>query len=293
MDDITNQHSDGSPSARTAAQKRARDAIDLAEDARPENKKVASTALSDDAWELSREFICPINLGLPIEPVTAEDGKVYERADIERWFETREGDPTSPMTNEVIGTELIPAPQIRKAIEAHVESGAIKGKIAEAWKRKLADETLVKEMRADDGEAECLLGDWYGLGENGRAKDAAQARAWFERSAAAHYPRGMASFGACLLFGYGGPQNISLGLVNVTRAEELGSDVAECIRARAFLRGRYSLPKYLGRALFWMKKIVDGECKFNTLDEDGIAIAARWLRELDRERRLRELNQEE
>ena len=51
------------------------------------------------------------------------------------------------------------------------------------------------------------LGNWYGHGKYGLAKDKAQARAWYERSAAARDPRGMAGFGECLLNGIGGPQD--------------------------------------------------------------------------------------
>ena len=285
ISDITNEDNDGSARS-DAAQKRARDAIDHTEDARSEKKKVASTAPSDDdGWELSREFICSINRGLPIEPVTAEDGKVYERADIERWFKTKEGDPTSPMTNEVIGTELIPAPQIRKAIEAHVESGAIKGKIAEAWKWKLADEKEVKETRAKaesgDGEAMDLLGLWYQAGSRGLAEDAVQARAWYERSAAARDPKGMSAFAECLLNGDGGPRNISLGLDMVRRAAALGSDVASLTLGKVFFRGSFGLPKDPVQARFWLKKV--GERQDQQLWDKWKDDAAELLRKLDQE----------
>ena len=87
----------------------------------------------------------------------------------------------------------------------------------------------MKETRAKaeggDGEAMWRLGAWYQYGDNGLAKDEAQARAWYERSAAARDPRGMARFGECLLCGQGGPQNNALGLVNVTEAAHLGSDI--------------------------------------------------------------------
>ena len=278
MNDSTNNHADGS--LRTAAaQKRARDAVASPEE---KQKNVASTAPSDDAEELSLEFICPITRGLPIRPVTAEDGKVYERADIERWFGTKEGDPTSPMTNVVIGTELIPAPQIRDKIEALVKSGAIDGEVATAWKQKLADETKVKEARAlaegGNGDAMYCIGLWYYLGTMGLAEDMAQARTWYERSAAARDPRGMAGFGGCLLYGLGGPKNTSLGWVHITDAAHLGSDVGAYLLGEAFLKGIHNLPKDSLQARFWLMKIVDGECKFKNLTEESVAKVAMWLR---------------
>jgi hypothetical protein len=51
-------------------------AIDLTDDASPEKKqKVALTTIA-------KEFVCPITQELPISPVTAEDGKIYEEKDI-------------------------------------------------------------------------------------------------------------------------------------------------------------------------------------------------------------------
>ena len=49
--------------------------IDLT-DASPEKRqKVALTTIA-------KEFVCPITQELPISPVTAEDGKIYEEKDI-------------------------------------------------------------------------------------------------------------------------------------------------------------------------------------------------------------------
>ena len=45
------------------------------------------------ATTIATEFLCPVTHELPIAPVMAKDGVVYERAAIERWFETKEGDP--------------------------------------------------------------------------------------------------------------------------------------------------------------------------------------------------------
>ena len=35
--------------------------------------------------ESAAEFLCPITQELPIDPVTVEDGRVYERSAIEEW----------------------------------------------------------------------------------------------------------------------------------------------------------------------------------------------------------------
>ena len=96
--------------------RKAADAIDLTEMASPQEKtqKVALTTIA-------KEFVCPITQELPISPVTAEDGKIYEEKDILHWFAAKlENDesPTSPATGAIIGPKLLPAPQVRNTIEA-------------------------------------------------------------------------------------------------------------------------------------------------------------------------------
>ena len=108
-----------------------------------------------------------------------------------------------------------------------------------------------------------------------------QARAWYERSAAARHPPGMASFGYYLLLGKGGTQDNAFGFVNVTQAAELGSDHAACILGDGFFRGASGLPKDPARARYWLKKVVDDECKIKHLSSNARADAAVWLHELD------------
>ena len=266
-----------------ASQKRARDppAVDLTDDASPEKKqKKALTAIA-------KEFVCPITQELPIKPVTAEDGKIYEEKAIREWFSKKDGDPTSPSTGAVIGTKLFPAPQARNTIEALIESGAIAGELAEAWTEKLEQEKNTKALRAmaerGDGEAMHLLGLGYEKGSYGLAEDEVEARAWYERSAATRDPRGLSSFGKCLTRGLGGPKDNVFGIMNLTQAAELGSNVAAFLLGQAFFSGTYGLPKDNVRARYWLKKVFDGECVHKHLHHRNIAEAAVWLRQLERE----------
>ena len=258
------------------------DAVDLTEMASPQEKKqkVALTTIA-------KEFVCPITQELPISPVTAEDGKVYEETAIREWFSKKDGEPTSPSTGAVIGTKLFPAPQARNIIEECIKSGDIDDELAEAWQKKLADEKVVKEWRAKaeggNGNAMYRLGYWYQEGLHGLAKDEVQARAWYELSAAERDPKGMAMFSSHLLRGIGGPQDNVFGVMNVTQAAELGSDVGAYFLGYAFFRGAYGLPKDSVRARYWLKKVVDGECEVKHLHQKNITEAAGWLRELQAE----------
>ena len=104
----------------------------------------------DDACD---EFLCPITLALPIDPVNAEDGHIYERSAIEDWF-TRtpsvNGKVKSPATNEMIGKKLLPALRLKNMIEKMVRSGALTGEKVQAWQTKLEEqEELEKAQQLD------------------------------------------------------------------------------------------------------------------------------------------------
>ena len=91
----------------------------------------------------------------------------------------------------------------------------------------------------------------------------------------------MAWFGRFLLRGIGGPEDNAFGLVNVTEAAHLGSDLGAYWLGGWFWKGDLGLPKDPARARFWLKKVVDGECTHKTLSDQGLANAARCLRELE------------
>ena len=177
----------------------------------------------------------------------------------------------------------------RVKAEALVKSVGFEGKIAkevaEALTQTLEDEATLKETRAKaeggDGYAMYCLGVWYEKGEYGLAVDKAQARSWYERSAAARDPKGIAAFGNCLLLGIGGPEDHVFGIMNVTEAAGLGSDLSAYRLGWAFFEGGHGLSKDPVRARYWLKKIADGECEHKHLQQKNITEAAEWLRELD------------
>ena len=88
-----------------------------------------------------------------------------------------------------------------------------------------------------------------------------QARAWYGRSAAARFPRGLARFGSFLLHGSGGPKDHALGLVTLTEAAHLGSDVGAFLLGRAFAKGLHGLSKDPVRARFWLERSECDEAK--------------------------------
>ena len=59
-----------------------------------ERKRKAAEPATEQASKFKKtvddsasEFLCPITQELPLDPVTAEDGRVYERGAIEEWLQ--------------------------------------------------------------------------------------------------------------------------------------------------------------------------------------------------------------
>ena len=101
--------------------------------------------------EMAEELVCPITQELAVDPVTAEDGRVYERSAIEDWLKQTVGAQVkSPVTNELMGRKLLTALQVRNNIKSMVESGGISGSMADAWTKGMEEEAARKKAVEDE-----------------------------------------------------------------------------------------------------------------------------------------------
>ena len=91
----------------------------------------------------------------------------------------------------------------------------------------------------------------------------------------------LAKMGERQVLGVHVPENIALGIMNVTEAAHLDSELGALLLGEWLFDGCHGLPKDPVRARPWLKKVVDGDCKRNILTDGPIAEAARMLRELD------------
>ena len=121
---------------------------------------------------------CKINHTLPIEPVIAEDGHLYEKHSILNHIKKSLNKKLqSPVTFEPMGTHLYESPTIYKLIETLVETGKISGALAMDWKaRTKAQRWRKKEdllRRASSGEldATLIVAHCYRKGIDGFTKD--------------------------------------------------------------------------------------------------------------------------
>ena len=226
------------------------------------------------------ELICPITFELPVDPVTAEDGRVYERCAIEEWI-ARPGELKSPTLNTPMGPRLLPATQARNIIERMVRTGAISGPKAEAWSKKLAGEEEVKEVRAmaEGGDAEAMsdLGQWYYYGRNGLAKDRKQAADWFQRGDDLGDVTCTAMLGACYDLDDGVEQDEVYAVHLYTAAAARGSEIGCCLLANYLAKGWSGLRKNPRAATRWYRAMESATVR--DASDGARDVAAKWLRE--------------
>ena len=233
--------------------------------------------------EGAEELLCPITQELPIDPVTAEDGRVYERSAITEWLQQNE---KSPHTNEPMGKQLLPATQVKNLISGMVRSGAITGDKAGAWTKKLEDEKEVEEARqkAERGDLMSMvhLACWYRDGTHGLPEDSAKRFKWAKRAADLDADRGhhlgLVLIAQCYEAGAGVAQNKVHAISLFTQAATMGSIIACHHLADWYAYGDDTLPQDLERATYWAKKALDDDhVKWPTgIPEALIAECAEW-----------------
>ena len=116
------------------------------------------------------------------------------------------------------------------AFKRLVESGAISGSKADAWKKAMAEEVEVAALRekAEGGDAVAMrdLGNLYRNGKYGLKQDLTQAFMWFKRAADLNDARALTECGAAYLIGAGVERSTSRGMAMIVMAAAMGSEHA-------------------------------------------------------------------
>ena len=202
-----------------------------------------------------KEYLCPLSLELPVEPVTAEDGRVYNRADIAKHIDNAENDNLrSPLTNKKMGPKLVPAVQVQNMIRALVENGTVDDANIGQWKE--VDETRSKAVNGDLG-AMCDLGGWYYYGTNGLVKNFEIAYSWFKKAADLGHARSKANVGFMQYLGRGVKQNIAEGALHLGMTAEMGSPHAALHLALLYYKVDNHAGCFVkdnGKARYWLNK---------------------------------------
>ena len=149
------------------------------------------------------------------------------------------------MTNEPMGKRLFPAAQVHNTLKRLVESGAISGSKADAWKAAMAEEAEVAAFRvkAEGGNARAMrkLGFAYRKGTRGLKEDRTQAFMWFKRAADLNDPSALYECGVAHLVGEGVTRSDIRGLIMIGMAAAIGSEIACYILGRSNEKGHFGL----------------------------------------------------
>ena len=175
---------------------------------------------------LVQEYTCPLSLELMVDPVTAQDGHLYEREDIEQTIRVQgKRNLRSPRTNEKMGSKLLPAVAARNTTRILVESGAVEGDtVVQYRQRKLVIETKAK---ANNGGIESMwnLMNWHKDGENGLDENEERFEYWRKK------------------------------IIGTTTASAKGGHVEAMLSLAAWYKeGENGLPKDLLMSTYWYDK---------------------------------------
>ena len=247
--------------------------------------KVADRQVSNKRQKIAvnkavAEFVCPITHSLPVDPVAAEDGQVYERSAIVQWMQEREPDATSPMTNKPMGTKLVTLTPVRSMIRTMVENGQVEGDIVDAWHKKLNGERIVAAItrHAKEGNTSAMLRMGYlcTKGDKGLEKDFSKAFEWYMEAHKAGRNIATCLVGKCLLFGNGVKQNVHTGIMYLTIAAMNGSKIACYDLGRTYIDGTSGVSVDLDIGRFWYSKIPTA-CDIEGFPEQFATLAIEWL----------------
>lgn len=246
-----------------------------------DDKLAAEKRFKNAIEESAAEFVCPITQELPLDPVMAADGRVYEREAIKEWL--AKGNGKSPSTNESMGSKLLPAIQVKNMISSMVKSGALSGDIVESWQMRIGEEEhfqgLLAEAEAGDADKMCDVGNAYYFGRHGVKTDELKAHRWYKRAADAGCARGLYYLAIChVTDGIGCEPSNALAVHYYTRAAEMGQRGSACKLGQAFANGKLGLPKDLDLAAQWVRLSLEPATgKGNELSEPKRVWASAWL----------------
>jgi hypothetical protein len=108
------------------------------------SKKAKTASKADDALaQIVSNLQCPITHRLPVRPVVAADGHVYERSAIEKWLQTKS---TSPLTGAEMNKTITDVTQTRTLIQSAIENDGVDDDAAATWHLESAKLIAAGEM---------------------------------------------------------------------------------------------------------------------------------------------------
>ena len=249
-------------------------------------------------------LICPITLELPFDPVTADDGYVYERSAIEEHIARATPNPRatnqdngdlnnlelrSPMTNEPMGPRLLPDFRTKGIIETLILDRSITGDLADAWKRRETEKKKADLLltEAQNGDADAMFKVYVGYRHgttNGFREDLDEALKWLKSAQSSGSIEAIAQWGLILCQGSMGTmeveKKVSHGLVQLTVAATSGSSFGAFYLGSAYAHGVFGLDVDKTQAIAWLQKSISGECRCAKMSDSTLKVVQNLLEKL-------------
>ena len=138
-----------------------------------------------------------------------------------------------------MGKRLLPAVQVRNTIKGMVQSGAICGEKADAWKKRLEEEQEVEKMRkrAERGNKNAMhtMGEWHRYGFKGLTKDMKKAFYRFKKASDLKHVPSMGMCGWAYVAGGGVEKDVAR--IHVVGSGRSGG-LRGCVLGDEFAYGR-------------------------------------------------------
>lgn len=239
-------------------------------------KKVDSAerfVLVPDVDKLLDEYTCSISQKLPVDPVLAEDGRVYDRAHLLDWFVRNPGSKCkSPLTSLEMGKKLVPATQIKNTLTFLIEKGIVYNEDTVEWVKACKEiEGQTPEFKdhltkASMGDVESMVqvGNAY-RDAKGAKRNEIEAFKWYAKASVKGSPRAACSLGVLYVNGTkddnSRPADFARGIVELARAGALGSEHACLLMGSWFSTGMNGLVRDDAAATWWYRESLNSRAK--------------------------------
>ena len=257
-----------------------------------DEQKPAAAAAKSKTKSVLETLTCPITLELPLDPVMAEDGVIYERSAMEQHLQNSD---KSPVKNIRMGNSLIESHQVKSMIESLIENASEHEQgLVNSYKERLAQQKIIDDLvaQAEAGNVQVMIqvGENYYEGKNGFDLHQERGFHWYHKAADEGSVVGMALAGIHLLQNASSTdmrrrlsriskQNTGLSLVS-NAAHEHGSDRACIFLGEAIADEKYFLERNVKRAIKLLQLGVSGDCQYLHASEETIQRARIRLSEL-------------
>lgn len=239
-----------------------------------------ATADTDDARggkkrsKVVDDLICPITMELPFDPVTADDGRIYEKAAIQRHIKEHSGMLRSPVTNETMTDRVVASPQMKNLIQNLIDDGFMADSdLVDSWKQK---RDLWHKAETGDADAMEKLARNFRFGTNGFEKNKILSLTWTQKAHEAGSVRATARLGM-LLVEDNDKENFTIAVAHWAASAAQGSAFGAYRLGFAYADGGYGLPVNVHEAIKWLKKSLS-PCSFiNDLSDCGKETAKTML----------------